>query len=214
MIKNMKKTSCTCDGPGYCSRHNVQKTEILFKLCQQRQDYFQAWEEKRGPGQRNLESNVDNNINNNNLKSKLPSDIISKTKRYFTERDKWQKAGKPVRSDKEIFRIFTEICSKCEHFNKKSEKLGSCKVCGCYLKPKGLSFNKIAWATTTCPASQPKWIAEVVLEEEQQNKKKLEQNLWQEQDEKQQNGLKMKEVANSIANNPVPPKKRGGCCGK
>ena len=149
-----------------------------------------------------------------NVEFILKKDIISKSKRYLHERDIWQKAGKPVRSDEEIFRIFTEVCSKCEHFNKKSEKLGSCKVCGCYLKPKGLSFNKIAWATTTCPASQPKWIAEVVLEEEQQNKKKLEQNLWQEQDEKQQNGLKMKEVANSIANNPVPPKKRGGCCGK
>jgi len=202
----MNKTQCECQGPGYCARHKVRKNELLFKLCQQRPDYFQAWEEGRGPRQLTSYNKIP--------QTKLPLDFISKSRRYLTERDKWYKAGKPIRSDKEIFRIFTEICSKCEHFNKKSEKLGSCKVCGCYLKPKGLSFNKIAWATTTCPASQPKWIAEVVLEEEQQNKKKLEQNLWQEQDEKQQNGLKMKEVANSIANNPVPPKKRGGCCGK
>ena len=148
------------------------------------------------------------------IDNQLPQDLLSKGKRYLNERDIWKKAGKPVRSDEEIFRIFTEVCSQCEHFNPRSEKLGNCRLCGCFLKPKGLSFNKIAWSTTYCPANPPKWTAEVVVEksevEKSEEEVKLEQALFQNQDEKQQHGLKMREVVN----HPVPPpKKKGGCCG-
>ena len=53
-------TDCQCefnDGQGniFCERHQVIKTRSLFELCRQRHDYFQLWEDKRGPFQ-NLDS--------------------------------------------------------------------------------------------------------------------------------------------------------------
>ncbi len=42
---------CTCPLAGFCSRHGVQKTNRMVHLCRNRQDYWQAWEEGRGPGQ-------------------------------------------------------------------------------------------------------------------------------------------------------------------
>ena len=137
-----------------------------------------------------------------NLKNELLSkDIFSRGVRYFNEREIWKKAGKPLRSDEEIFRIFTEICSECEYFNK-----NMCKICGCRLKSKGTTMNKIAWSTTNCPMSQPKWTAEIETKEI----KKIEQEMFQVQTKKQENGLKMKEVSSPIVTQP--PKKKSGCC--
>lgn len=42
---------CTCTGPGWCERHRIEKTALMFKLCQTKPKYFEAWEEGRGPGQ-------------------------------------------------------------------------------------------------------------------------------------------------------------------
>lgn len=44
-------TRCQCGGPGWCERHGVQKTPHYHHLCQTREDYFQLWEQGRGPGQ-------------------------------------------------------------------------------------------------------------------------------------------------------------------
>jgi len=43
-------SGCICPMAGWCERHRVPKTEHWHKLCQ-RDDYFQAWDEGRGPGQ-------------------------------------------------------------------------------------------------------------------------------------------------------------------
>ena len=152
----------------------------------------------------------------------LPQDIISKGKRYLNERDIWIKAGKPLRDDAEIERIFTEHCLPCEHFKKKSEKLGVCGLCGCRLKIQGVILNKIAWSTTYCPANPPKWTSDIskVAEEKQeeiqqiiqqviQQEIKKEQELWQDQDSKQINGLKMREAVQNVS--PIRPKRKGGC---
>jgi hypothetical protein len=47
----MKVTACECVEPGWCQRHRCWKSELDFQLCRRRPDYFQAWEEGRGPGQ-------------------------------------------------------------------------------------------------------------------------------------------------------------------
>ena len=153
----------------------------------------------------------------------MPQDIVSNIYRYLHEREIWKKAGKPYRSDEEIERIF-KVCEECEHFNKKSEQLGSCNICGCYLKSQSKSFNKIAWSTTFCPAVPPKWIAEVELEEEKnqevevevqkqiEQQRQTEQKMFQNQENKQLNGLDMKEVAAHV--NIQPPNKKPPCgCG-
>jgi hypothetical protein len=44
-------TGCQCEHPGWCERHGVRKSPHLHKLCQTRQDYYDAWEQGRGPGQ-------------------------------------------------------------------------------------------------------------------------------------------------------------------
>ena len=40
------------DGWVWCERHKVKKTAHWVRLCQTRPEYFRAWEEGRGPGQR------------------------------------------------------------------------------------------------------------------------------------------------------------------
>lgn len=50
-------TACQCEGPQdgaitfACARHGIEKTAHWHSLCKNRPDYFQAWEEGRGPGQ-------------------------------------------------------------------------------------------------------------------------------------------------------------------
>jgi hypothetical protein len=46
-------TGCTCSEFGWCTRHKVYKGPHFFHLCQHNDRYFQAWEEGRGPGQKN-----------------------------------------------------------------------------------------------------------------------------------------------------------------
>jgi len=146
-----------------------------------------------------------------NESAHLPQDILSKTQRYLHERDMWNHAGKPLRSKIEIEHIFTEHCLPCEHFKKKSNTLGECNICRCRLKPSGVVMNKIAWATTNCPATPPKWTAETELPEEE--KKELEQKMFQDQEEKQKNGLQMKDAVAHVTP-PVALRKSGCGCGK
>jgi hypothetical protein len=54
----MSDTGCECDRPTgeaftfFCARHRCQKTRRWWELCRTRADYFRAWEEGRGPGQK------------------------------------------------------------------------------------------------------------------------------------------------------------------
>tara|TARA_R110000824_G_scaffold297960_1_gene486187 strand:- start:2267 stop:2842 length:576 start_codon:yes stop_codon:yes gene_type:complete len=54
VVVNTGRTACACDFPEngegfYCDRHKCWKTEDLFQLCQKRQDYYNMWEEGKGP---------------------------------------------------------------------------------------------------------------------------------------------------------------------
>lgn len=139
----------------------------------------------------------------------LSQDMFSKSKRYLNERQVWAKAGKPFRSDEETEQIFSQLCKSCEYFDKKNENLGRCKICGCFLKPKGKNFNKIAWATTSCPHDPPKWTTQISVQNKPQ-----EQNMWQEQDQKQKGGLNMKTSNVNQSPQKHPPKKKPCGCGK
>ncbi len=44
-------TPCECQEPGFCPRHRCEKTAHWHHLCRTRSDYFQLWEDARGPGQ-------------------------------------------------------------------------------------------------------------------------------------------------------------------
>jgi hypothetical protein len=124
--------------------------------------------------------------------------LMAKVERFSEARDKWKDAGKPVRTDEEIFRIYHEVCKECEYFDN-----DKCGICGCRLKPKGHMLNKIAWATEKCPLDPPKWIAEIELEEPEESKEP-------EPAESNQTSLPQ----NRVRKRP-PRKERRGCgCGK
>jgi hypothetical protein len=52
----MNDCQCSLEA-GHCDRHRVYKTARWKELCRLREDYFQAWEEGRGPGQVNSPQN-------------------------------------------------------------------------------------------------------------------------------------------------------------
>lgn len=45
------ESKCSCDGPGYCTRHGIFKTGHWHLLCRTRDEYRNSWDEGRGPGQ-------------------------------------------------------------------------------------------------------------------------------------------------------------------
>jgi len=50
-------SQCECPDPGDaayfdCKRHGIRKHSHWRTLCQTREEYFRAWEEGRGPGQK------------------------------------------------------------------------------------------------------------------------------------------------------------------
>ena len=86
--------------------------------------------------------------------------IIAKVWRFADAHKKWVNAGKPLRSAEEISKIYYEQCAKCPEIDH-----NTCSLCGCKLKPKGNTLNKIAWATEECPLK--KWLPTVDVEEEE-----------------------------------------------
>ena len=75
--------------------------------------------------------------------------LRDKARRYLGALQRWKEAGKPLRPDDEVKRIFAEHCEPCEHC-----RGNRCNVCGCRLKGRSL-LSKIAMATEHCPLQ--KW---------------------------------------------------------
>lgn len=68
---------------------------------------------------------------------------------------KWAKAGKPLRTDEQIFKLYDDYCSKCplDAFIKKGPDRGICDKCGCHIKRVSASEDKVnmlAWPTEGC----------------------------------------------------------------
>ena len=40
----MKVTSCECTKPGWCERHQCEKSRHFYELCRRRMDYFELFE--------------------------------------------------------------------------------------------------------------------------------------------------------------------------
>jgi len=79
------------------------------------------------------------------------NNIFNRAYRYTRALSRWIKAGRPVRSEVEIKRIYENFCNPCEDYDK-----GMCRYCGCRvnLMP-AAPLNKIAMATEECPLA--KW---------------------------------------------------------
>jgi hypothetical protein len=102
-----------------------------------------------------------------------PHSLFSIPFSYAKEKSKWSRAGKPLRSDEEIIRIFDTKCKPCPYFNPTGETTGSCKICRCFLKREGHEINKIAWATTECPDNPPRWVANNLVGDNQKYEDKI-----------------------------------------
>jgi len=68
--------------------------------------------------------------------------------RYSRAVARWMAAGRPVRPEAEVARIYDEVCRQCDHFTRR----GSCGICGCKIKRSGSALrNKLAMSTEHCP---------------------------------------------------------------
>jgi len=77
--------------------------------------------------------------------------IFNLAYRYTRALSRWIKAGRPVRSEEEIERIYEMCCKPCEAYDG-----GKCRYCGCYVNLlMSATQNKIAMATEECPLE--KW---------------------------------------------------------
>jgi len=77
--------------------------------------------------------------------------FFNRAYRYTRALSRWIKAGRPVRSEEEIKRIFETCCKPCEAYEG-----GTCRYCGCQVNfAKASMLNKIAMATEDCPLK--KW---------------------------------------------------------
>ena len=79
--------------------------------------------------------------------------MVSLAYKYTRALSRWIKAGRPVRSEEEIHRIFEAFCMPCEAYDAEGS---SCQNCGCRVNTKQIApLNKIAMGTEMCPLE--KW---------------------------------------------------------
>jgi len=82
--------------------------------------------------------------------------------RYARALSRWIKAGRPVREEAEIKRIFEIFCEPCEAYEAENS---TCCYCGCRVNLAKLApLNKIAMATEECPLEKWGTVAETTKE--------------------------------------------------
>ena len=76
--------------------------------------------------------------------------------RFVSASARWIAAGRPVRPDDDVRRIFQMICQPCPRFRETRPGRARCDLCGCRLNL-GRGLNKIRWATEGCPDDPPRF---------------------------------------------------------
>ena len=78
-----------------------------------------------------------------------PRGLVAKVRSYGKALSKWRAAGRPMRSYKEVERIYWKVCMACAQF---SLEKATCKMCDCKVnRSKVAMLNKIRMATESCP---------------------------------------------------------------
>lgn len=87
----------------------------------------------------------------------LMSPALTTRVRTFAEATAhWIAAGRPVRDEAEVLRIYDDICGPCERREATADPdVAWCQQCGCRLGRGGQVLNKILLATEHCPLG--KW---------------------------------------------------------
>lgn len=83
---------------------------------------------------------------------------MGKIVRFIKEWIKWKLGGSQLRTPQHIGKLYS-ICKKCPNFEEYAPDcdFGECRLCGCNIKRRGASLNKLAWKTTKCPDNPPRW---------------------------------------------------------
>lgn len=80
-------------------------------------------------------------------------DAAARAERLSRAALKWMQAGRPVRIETEVARIYSEACKPCQHFHR-----NGCGICDCPTRSHGPALrNKIRMQTEHCPLSDPRW---------------------------------------------------------
>jgi hypothetical protein len=131
---------CVCTGPGLCHRHQVVKSRHWFDLCRQRADYFDLWEQGRGPGQHT----VDTVAREATLREPgIGRKVINLSRAAINHiADQLHCVGN------ELFELRLGICRTCEYCDTSTLR---CRHfhCGCKL------MRKARWRSSECPLG--KW---------------------------------------------------------
>jgi hypothetical protein len=86
--------------------------------------------------------------NNHNKPMTHQQNIFNLAYRYTRALSRWIKAGRPVRSEAEITRIFETFCEPCKDYDAKNSL---CRHCACRVNRQAAApLNKIAMATEEC----------------------------------------------------------------
>lgn len=87
--------------------------------------------------------------------------LRTKIANVTTAAKRWQRAGRPVREEAVVRRMFEAYCRPCKHYVPSGRlDRGSCGLCGCRVNLRR-GINKLRWATESCPDTPPKFTADV-----------------------------------------------------
>jgi len=130
-------TACSCTKPGWCSRHECYKSEMLHGLCQRHAALFAAWEQGQGPGQF---------VASGSMEPSSPGlvrrglDFALAGARHLA--DGLRKVDPPT------FDARLAVCAGCPSCDT-TDFICREVTCGCYLR------EKAWWASESCPLA--KW---------------------------------------------------------
>jgi hypothetical protein len=86
----------------------------------------------------------------------MPPTIATRVQTFAEATAQWIAAGRPVRDEAEVLRIYDDICGPCDRREATAEPdVSWCQQCGCRLGRGGQVLNKILLATEHCPLG--KW---------------------------------------------------------
>ena len=160
----MSTSDCPCELPTsgvrgfWCDRLGVKMTPHWCHLYQTRENYRRAWDEGRGPGQRDRAETGRKKSNRNDFCNGkvLPiaqrlavetrsAHVLTDCRKYLRWLSPWAKEGYPVRTESEQVLIVEDVCPACSHYNKHTKTCGRCGA-------RGQLIAVIAYmATTRCP---------------------------------------------------------------
>ena len=82
--------------------------------------------------------------------------LTTRVQTFAEATSQWIAAGRPVRDEAEVLRIYDDVCGPCERREATADPdVAWCQQCGCRLGRGGQVLNKILLATEHCPLG--KW---------------------------------------------------------